>query len=128
MEDEAPVTRYPFTPAYAQTIIKAQGQNIQHLIIWLDSALVPAGTAYVGLSIVRRKSAMSLLQPIYADQLTPVQLRRGHHIHQCLIIVSLLFNYPLLFSFSCSKLINHHPPPFTIPMLYVLSNNRQEQH
>ena len=68
MEDEAPVTRYPFTPAYAQTIIKAQGQNIQHLIIWLDSALVPAGTAYVGLSIVRRKSAISLLQPIYADQ------------------------------------------------------------
>ena len=74
MEDEAPVTRYPFTPAYAQTIIKAQGQNIQHLIIWLDSALVPAGTAYVGLSIVRRKSAVSLLQPIYADHLTPVQL------------------------------------------------------
>ena len=55
MEDDAPVTRYPFTPAYAQTIIKAQGQNIQHLIILLDSALVPAGTAYVSLSRVRRK-------------------------------------------------------------------------
>ena len=74
IEDDAPVTRYPFTPSYAQTIIKAQGQNIQHLIIWLDSALVPAGTAYVGLSRVRRKSAISLLQPIYADQLTLVQL------------------------------------------------------
>ena len=55
MEDDAPVTRYPFTPPYAQTIIKAQGQNIQHLIIFLDSALVPAGTAYVSLSRVRRK-------------------------------------------------------------------------
>ena len=74
IEDATPVTRYPFTPSYAQTIIKAQGQNIQHLIILLDSALVPAGTAYVGLSRVRRKSAISLLQPIYADQLTPVQL------------------------------------------------------
>ena len=74
IEDDVPVTRYPFTPAYAQTIIKAQGQNIHHLIIWLDSPLVPAGTAYVGLSRVKRKSAISLLQPIYADQLTPVQL------------------------------------------------------
>ena len=74
IEDDVPVTRYPFTPAYAQTIIKAQDQNIHHLIIWLDSPLVPAGTAYVGLSRVKRKSAISLLQPIYADQLTPVQL------------------------------------------------------
>ena len=74
IEDDVPVTHYPFTPAYAQTIIKAQGQNIQHLIIWLDSALVPARTAYVGLSRVRRKSAISLLEPIYAYQLTPVQL------------------------------------------------------
>ena len=74
IEDDVRVTRYPFTPGYAQTIIKAQGQNIQHLIIWLDSALVPTGTAYVSLSRVRRKSAISLLQPIYADQLTPVQL------------------------------------------------------
>ena len=66
IEDDVPVTHYPFTPSYAQTIIKAQGQNIQRLIIWLDSALVPAR--------VRRKSAISLLQPIYADQLMPVQL------------------------------------------------------
>ena len=79
MQDEGPVTRYPFTPAYAQTIIKAQGQNIQHLIIWLDSPLVPAGTAYVGLSRVRRKSAISLLQRISADQLTPVQLLTQIH-------------------------------------------------
>ena len=54
IEDDVPVTRYPFTPAYAQTIIKAQGQNIHHLIIWLDSPLVPADTAYVGLSRVKR--------------------------------------------------------------------------
>ena len=67
MEEDAPVTRYPFTPAYAQKIIKAQRQNIQHLIIWLDSVLVPLGTAYVGLSRVSRKLAISLLQPIYAD-------------------------------------------------------------
>ena len=41
------VTYYPFTPAYAQTITKSQGQNIKHLIIWSDSSLVPPGTAYV---------------------------------------------------------------------------------
>ena len=87
-KDNLPVTRCPFTPAYAPTIIKAQGQNIRYLIIWLDSVLVPPGTAYLGLSRVRRKSAISLLQPIYADQLTPVQLSTGHHIQQSPTIVS----------------------------------------
>ena len=82
------MTRYPFTPAYAKTIKKAQGQNIGYLIIWLDSVLVPPGTAYVGLSRVKRKSTISFLQPIYADQLTPVQLLTGHHIQQSPTIVS----------------------------------------
>ena len=66
-------TRYPFSPAYAQTITKSQGRNIRHLIIWLDCDTVPPGTGYVGLSRVRAKSNISLLQPIRAHQLTPVQ-------------------------------------------------------
>ena len=68
------ITEYPFCPAYAQTITKSQGRNIKHLIIWLDSDTVPAGTGYVGLSRVRAKSKISLLQRIRAHQSTPVQL------------------------------------------------------
>ena len=29
--DNIPVTYYPFTPAYSQTITKSQGQNTKHL-------------------------------------------------------------------------------------------------
>ena len=73
MDNHQHITRYPFNPAYAQTITKSQGRNIRHLIIWLDSALVP-GTGYVGLSRVRTRSSISFLQPIRAHQLKPVQL------------------------------------------------------
>lgn len=71
--DDRPVTYYPFTPAYAQTITKSRGQNIKHLIVWLDSDLVPAGTAYVGLSRVRKRDHI-FLQPIYSHQVTPVRV------------------------------------------------------
>ena len=74
IEDERPVTYYPFMPAYAQTITKSQGQNIKHLIVWLDSDLVPAGTAYVGFSRVRKRANISFLQPIYSHQVTPVRV------------------------------------------------------
>lgn len=73
MDNHQHITRYPFNPAYPQTITKSQGRNIRHLIIWLDSALVP-GTGYVGLSRVRTRSSISFLQPIRAHQLKPVQL------------------------------------------------------
>ena len=74
VDDNTRTTRYPFSPAYAQTITKSQGRNIRHLIIWLDCDTVPPGTGYVGLSRVRTRSSISLLQPIRAHQLTPVQL------------------------------------------------------
>ena len=72
--DDRPQTYYPFTPSYAQTITKSQGQNIKHLVLWLDSPIVPAGTGYVGLSRIRRKEALSILQPTEANQLQPVRL------------------------------------------------------
>ena len=72
--NDTQVTHYPFTPAYAQTITKSQGRNIKHLLLWLDSDTVPPGTGYVGLSRVRTRSNLSLLQAIRANQLTPVQL------------------------------------------------------
>lgn len=71
MVNDILVNHYPFAPAYAQTIIKSQRQS---LIIWLDCELVPAGTAYVGLSRVHTKSAISLLQLISAQQLTLVTI------------------------------------------------------
>ena len=43
-------TSHPFAPAYASTICKVQGQNLHKVILWLDTALVPRGSAYVELS------------------------------------------------------------------------------
>ena len=73
-DNDTNITRYPFSPAYGQTITTSQGRNIHHLIIWLDCDTVPPGTGYVGLSRVTAKSSISLLQPIRAQQLNPVQL------------------------------------------------------
>lgn len=66
------VTTYPFTPAYARTICKSQGQNIKGLLVLLDSALVPPGMVFVTLSHVRRKSEISL-QPLIVNQLEPIK-------------------------------------------------------
>ena len=46
----------------------------RHLIVWLDSKLVPAGTAYVGLSRVRQRGKILFPQPPYSHQLTPVRV------------------------------------------------------
>ena len=73
VEGEGDVTRYPMTPAYARTISKSQGQNLRHLLVWLDCPLFPAGLGYVALSRVRRKADFSVMQPMLASQLTPVQ-------------------------------------------------------
>ena len=73
VEGEGDVTRYPMTPAYARTISRSQGQNLRHLLVWLDCPLVPAGLAYVALSRVRRRADLSIMQPMLACQLKPVQ-------------------------------------------------------
>ena len=73
VEGEGHVTRYPMTPAYTRTISKLRGQNLRHLLVWLDCPLVPAGLGYVALSRVRWKVDLSLMQPMLASQLTPVQ-------------------------------------------------------
>ena len=73
VEGEGDFTRYPMTPAYARTISKSQGQNLRHLLVWVDCPLLPAGLAYVALSRVRRKAEISVMQPMLASQLTPVQ-------------------------------------------------------
>lgn len=72
-EGKGDVTRYPITPAYARTISKSQGQNLKHLLVWLDCDTVPAGLAYVALSRVRRRSDLSLMQPVFSHQFHPVE-------------------------------------------------------
>ena len=52
VEREGDVTQYPFTPAYARMICKSQGQNLKHLLVWLDCPTVTPGLAYVAISRV----------------------------------------------------------------------------
>ena len=59
MDGEGDLTTYAFMPAYARTICKSQGQNLKHLLLWLDCPTVPAGLAYVALSRVHRNTDLS---------------------------------------------------------------------
>lgn len=36
VDGEGDMTTYPFMLAYARTICKLQGQNLKHLLLWLD--------------------------------------------------------------------------------------------
>ena len=72
-EGRGDVTCFPMTPEYAQTISRSQGQNIRHLLVWLDCNTVPVGLAYVALSRVRRRGDVSLMQPVYSHQFQPVE-------------------------------------------------------
>ena len=78
VEGQGKVTTYPLTPAYVTTICKCQGQTTRYLLVWLDSAYVPAGLAYVALSRVRRKQDISILQPMKSSQVTPVNTSTRH--------------------------------------------------
>lgn len=44
---------YPFVPGYAVTICKSQGQQLNKIILWMDSLYVPEGAGYVALSRVQ---------------------------------------------------------------------------
>jgi ATP-dependent exoDNAse (exonuclease V) alpha subunit len=43
--DEKSQTLYPFCPAYATTICKAQGQTLDKIVVWFDIDAIPPGTA-----------------------------------------------------------------------------------
>jgi len=73
IEGEGEVTRYPSTPAYARTTSKLQGQNPKHPLVWLDCPVVPPWLAYITLSRVCRKADLSVMQPMLASQMAPVQ-------------------------------------------------------
>ena len=90
--DDRPVAQYPFTPACAQTKTKSQGRNIRHLIVWLDSKLVPAGTAHVGLSRVRQPGNILLCVLM---------------LHTFLMFISCSSRVHLMFD-SCSAYARNH--------------------
>nr|XP_026695284.1 uncharacterized protein LOC113475383 isoform X2 [Ciona intestinalis] len=54
---------YPFTPAYASTIHKSQGQTLQKVCVWFDAPSLPEGCAYVALSRVKQRNSLVFLVP-----------------------------------------------------------------
>ncbi|KAJ7359003.1 hypothetical protein OS493_019910 [Desmophyllum pertusum] len=71
-EDGNKIVTYPFTPAYGLTICKAQGATLNKVLLWLDCPIVPAGTAYVGMSRVRRLEDITFLNRVLSSQVKPV--------------------------------------------------------
>ena len=65
-------TVHPFFPSYALTICKCQGQNLQHIVMWLDTPSPPPGAAYVGLSRVRTLEDVHFLVMPKPSQFPPV--------------------------------------------------------
>ena len=70
--DEQTITKYPFLPGYARTILKVQGQTLKKVIVWLDTETTPEGTAYVALSQVKSLKDLHLLTPLNRTQFRPV--------------------------------------------------------
>lgn len=65
-------TAYPFVPAYASTICKAQGQTLNKVLLWFDIDRIPAGTAYVAVSRVKTLQNLLFLTPMKVCHFTPV--------------------------------------------------------
>ena len=58
------ITAYPIRLAYATTICKVQGQTLETAVIWFDIDDIPAGTAYVAMSRVKRQQDIYFLTPL----------------------------------------------------------------
>ena len=66
-------TSYPFVPAYASTICKVQGQNLGKVILWLDTQLLPKGSAYVALSRIRQLKDLYFITKTHPEQYKPIE-------------------------------------------------------
>lgn len=75
-EDGSEVTRikmcYPFVPGYAITICKSQGQTLDNILVWFDTATLGAGAAYVALSRVKTLQSIKFLTPLKMSHFRPV--------------------------------------------------------
>ena len=65
-------TVYPFQPAYATTMCKAQGQTLKKVVLWFDIDAIPPGTAYVALSRVKTQNDILFLNKMVPTFFTPV--------------------------------------------------------
>ena len=65
-------TVFPFSPAYALTICKAQGQTLANILVWFDVNTLPPGSAYVALSRVKRLEHLHFLTAINTQHFQPV--------------------------------------------------------
>ena len=66
-------TSYHFVPAYASTICKVQGQNLGKVILWLDTQLLPKGSAYVALSRIRQLKNLYFITKTHPEQYKPIE-------------------------------------------------------
>ena len=65
-------TVYPFAPAYANTICKAQGQTLSKVLLWLDIDNIPPGAAYVAVSRVRTLDSLFFLTRMKVCHFRPI--------------------------------------------------------
>ena len=65
-------TCYPFVPGYALTICKCQGQTLDNVIVWFDTASLGPGAAYVALSQVKTFNSVKFLTPLQMSHFQPV--------------------------------------------------------
>ena len=70
--DKQSRTCYPFYPAYATTMCKAQGQTLTKVIVWFDIQNIPPGTGYVVMSRVKTRNDIYFLSKLKPCYFTPV--------------------------------------------------------
>lgn len=70
--EERCFTVYPFMPGYSVTICKAQGQTMEHVVVWFDVDSVPRGSGYVAISRVKRMCDLQFLCPAKSCHFLPV--------------------------------------------------------
>ena len=62
----------PIMPCYALTMCKSQGQTLNKVIIWFDSAKVGLGTGYMALLRIRRQQDLLIVTRILSAHIRPV--------------------------------------------------------
>lgn len=72
-------TVYPFMPAYALTICKAQGQTLNKAMIWFDVDSVPIATGYVAISRVQKLNDMLFFTSPKKCHFTPNKVNDNLH-------------------------------------------------
>ena len=73
-ENQKIKTTFPLMPAYALTFPKAQGQTLNHSIVWLDSPIVAPGRAYIALSRCKTLTNIRFMTSLLSAKVSLVTL------------------------------------------------------